>query len=1122
MLSRRVVLIVFLLITCNFVNAIISQEEARNLVLDQILVDEIGNVDVYEFASVITTDTLFLCNDKTIENPYSSNWIYFVDDLLFALWEHPCRYIFIDEQTGKNIIVNETIYPENFNDMELISFIERPTIESSLIPNPDADIIQREDNPNLYAVIISTEIAQAPYAQSLWGSSALTYTTLTEYGFIDDNIFLHHQIGNSMYGADFNGDGNDDIDYWATYDMISSTFMNLAGDYDPGNPQYNPDIPELQEDDKLFVFVYTHGRYPSWYSQYASIMIPGLEYNAELFKNNVQNIDCQQITFFFQQCHSGGFVDILINDPLAACKNRVVHAACGLDEYSFCEIWETGIVIPNQPLEHYYAEMAYYWNSAFRGFFPGSLVHPWTPGDAVGEGNLTLHYDENGILMPEIHPDRNNDNVITLQEAYYYTDYHDTTSPRQINSYGDLEGIYDPHPFFLEHYPEDLPVHPVDESNYSLLELYCLEDYYVGELTESQTIDGDFLIKGDLIIGPEVTLTIDNESTLKVDDDASVTLTGKSMVEILNASIFLLEPGSSLFGSEHTIWVDPETGEMYDTFEEAYSNIPEIGPEHEIPGDRIVSADEGLFQANGEENNRITINCIGESFWDGFYLGNGLSHKMYYCDITNTRRISVKGTNDNTDAWLEINHSNITYCGQIYSQNTHFVIKYSLYAFNEGPIVASQSQNNFLHNQICYNGGGGIVINYSSDTPNNIFFNYIFENYDRGILLYDVPSELWHNHIFDNNGEGLVAIGNSNCAYLNDNVIQNNNDAELLALHFCFPDFYSPSPLHHGNTISDIDGYEPGTSDQYLLMCGGHAGYPHDLTENTIDTSDDSRFFPDIDAFFFGYERPAEKVLYDEGIENIIDENYDNAKLNMKDIIDIYTDTEIAIKALQWLTYLENFSGQDFEALRNYIEDIDSNINIHFVNPKNKAITSTYMMEENYEIAIERYEEVILNPPSVQDSIFALIDEGYCYLKLLESGNRELPQICSVKPKSTEEYSMIKGSLLSQLFGENNEEGIEQNIPSVPVLHNNFPNPFNPETTIKFSIPEDSKVKLIVYNIRGQKVKTLVNDELEKGIHEVIWAGKNDNNKSVASGVYFYKFDVNDKTKAIKKCLMLK
>ena len=1126
MLIRRVVLIVLLLIACNFVNAIISQEEARNMVLEQILIDEIGNVDVYEFTSIITTDTLFLYNDKTIENPYSSNWVYFVDDLIFALWEHPCRYLFIDEQTGNNIIVNETIYPENFNDMELISFIERPIIESSLIPNPDADIIQREINPNLYAVIICTENLQNTQQQGLWGCSALTYTALTEYGFEEDKIFLHYQVGNSNFGNDFNGDGNDDIDFWATPNIVGRTFGNLAGNYYPGHAFYNPDIPELQENDKLFVFAYTHGRYPSMYSDYASLMLPQGEYSAAELNYDVRNIDCQQITFLFQNCHSGGFVDILIDDPLAVCKNRVVHASCGLEEVSFAEIWETGIIGPLPADQHnYFAEITFYWVSALRGFFPGNPEAPWIPGNAVGEGYLTPHYDENGILMPEIHPDKNNDNVITLEETYYYADYHDTTSPRHINAAGNLEGIYDPHPFLLELYPERFPVHPIDESNYSLLDLYCLDDFYCGELTESHAIYGTFLINGDFIIGPEVNLRIDDESVFTVVDGASVTLTGRSLVEIIGASIFILEPGSSLFGTEHVIWVDPETGESYDDFEEAYQANPQIGDEDEIPGDRIVSAEEGLFQANGEEDNRITISCIGESSWDGFYLGNGLSHKMYYCDITDTRLISAKGTIPNTDAWLVIYYSNITNCNQICCQNTHFSIRHSFYCYNAGPILTSNSQNVLWSNTIAHNSGGGIVISYPSETLNSIQNNNILYNSGKGILLYDVPSELFNNHMHYNDSHGFVAMGNSNCAYLNWNWFYNNYDAELFAFHNCFPDFTSPSPLHHANRIEDTDGYVPGTLDQYLLMCGAHEGEPHDISDNNIDTSDESRFFPSIDAFYFDDEEPPEKLLYKEALANIIDENYDDAKLDMKDVIDIYPETETSVYALKWLVYLEKFSGQDFLTLRNYIENINGVLYTHLELPKYKAITSTYMSEEDYETAIARFEETIYNQTSEQDSIFALIDEGFCYLMLQEMGNRALPEKCTLKPRSFDEYQVNSKDLISQLLGEpqsNPEEEPSGSLPDCVTLHRNYPNPFNPETTIPFSIPEDGKVNLTIYNIKGQKVKTLANDQLKKGFHEIIWNSKDNNGKLVTSGIYFYKFNVNGKTKGIKKMILLK
>ena len=102
-----------------------------------------------------------------------------------------------------------------------------------------------------------------------------------------------------------------------------------------------------------------------------------------------------------------------------------------------------------------------------------------------------------------------------------------------------------------------------------------------------------------------------------------------------------------------------------------------------------------------------------------------------------------------------------------------------------------------------------------------------------------------------------------------------------------------------------------------------------------------------------------------------------------------------------------------------------------------------------------------------------------------------------------------------------NSNYAQNEIPESAISLNNYPNPFNPETTISFSISNDSKVNLSIYNIRGQKVRTLIKDQLEKGFHEIIWNSKDKNGKSVASGVYFYKFKVGDYQK-IKKMLLLK
>ena len=86
----------------------------------------------------------------------------------------------------------------------------------------------------------------------------------------------------------------------------------------------------------------------------------------------------------------------------------------------------------------------------------------------------------------------------------------------------------------------------------------------------------------------------------------------------------------------------------------------------------------------------------------------------------------------------------------------------------------------------------------------------------------------------------------------------------------------------------------------------------------------------------------------------------------------------------------------------------------------------------------------------------------------------------------------------------------------------NYPNPFNPSTTINLELAESGKIELIIYNIKGQKVKTLMDAYSTKGHFEIIWRGQDDNKKNVASGNYFIKLEVNGEEKAVEKCVLLK
>lgn len=101
------------------------------------------------------------------------------------------------------------------------------------------------------------------------------------------------------------------------------------------------------------------------------------------------------------------------------------------------------------------------------------------------------------------------------------------------------------------------------------------------------------------------------------------------------------------------------------------------------------------------------------------------------------------------------------------------------------------------------------------------------------------------------------------------------------------------------------------------------------------------------------------------------------------------------------------------------------------------------------------------------------------------------------------------------------EEEIKVELASSSSLNQNYPNPFNAQTTIRYYLPQSSRVDLCIYNIKGQKVKTLVDGFQTVGFQSVTWDGTNRNGEQVASGIYFYKIKTGY-SQEIKKMVLLK
>jgi len=93
-------------------------------------------------------------------------------------------------------------------------------------------------------------------------------------------------------------------------------------------------------------------------------------------------------------------------------------------------------------------------------------------------------------------------------------------------------------------------------------------------------------------------------------------------------------------------------------------------------------------------------------------------------------------------------------------------------------------------------------------------------------------------------------------------------------------------------------------------------------------------------------------------------------------------------------------------------------------------------------------------------------------------------------------------------------------IPDKFIIKQNFPNPFNPLTTISFKIPLESIVSLTIYDIQGKVVRKLVHRSRLVGSHNMVWDATNDKGLAVSAGMYFYRLEFDDVVKTMKMLLV--
>ena len=542
-----------------------------------------------------------------------------------------------------------------------------------------------------------------------------------------------------------------------------------------------------------------------------------------------------------------------------------------------------------------------------------------------------------------------------------------------------------------------------------------------------------------------------------------------------------------------------------------------LSPDDGWDGVFIYDCDEITFTNPTFENCDLYLEDTEISINDGNFANSIIEHHNNVLNLTNV---------DFYDSFI---YANAT--GSISQDDSDVqILSCSINNSLSGTAIYISSYSNFTisGNYITCNGTGIDINESGTGLYHKISNNEINGNSNSfGILLYHTYVDITGHNNIHNKNVGILGMSNCEINLVGDanapyQQIHNNGFDELIFTHDSFP-----YRLYY-NKIYDND------HENYLLKCADHGGArPHRVTNNYWgdDFDPDLDFYP-ADAFVYepiwnpgGIEDGTVEEMFSQAKQYEEEGNYDLARQLYKAIISDFPESDLAKASAKELFSLEAKSDKNFTELKSYYLT-EPNMSYDEDIQKLSGYLSNYCEVKmlNFETAITYCEDIITDPSSsFQDSIYAVINAGYIYLMMEEEDRSSyIGEITSLKPKSSKEFELKRDHLLNILFGNQTNDEEDTNIPSVPVLSNNFPNPFNPTTTISFSIPVASKIELSVYNIKGQKVKSLVTDSFESGNHSVIWNGKDDTGKSIGSGVYFYKLNVNGVSNQIRKCILMK
>jgi tetratricopeptide (TPR) repeat protein len=427
-------------------------------------------------------------------------------------------------------------------------------------------------------------------------------------------------------------------------------------------------------------------------------------------------------------------------------------------------------------------------------------------------------------------------------------------------------------------------------------------------------------------------------------------------------------------------------------------------------------------------------------------------------------------------------------------------------------------------------GYGMVLQNIWPDGCNGKFEDITISHNKYGLFLYNSSPLLERVFIADNDYAGLMCMRNShpfvtkssiNNTYIHDQVLENERP-EVSLYEDCFPAL----------VVNDIifgDGYSLFSYDSNPAALNCPDNYWGTLDEETIRQS----FFPPLWEVNF-MPILTESIMINNaptlitgyfvnavGFEKLGD--FTTASNMYKTIIENYPTSQEAPESASRLVCIAQTEAELLLA-KNYLDDI------YELYPSTHLANAAYLdsklcdrLMEEYSEAIAGYQERLEDDISYLDSLLTQLDIVYTYLEAAANGTKAMPLgvMCMGEPlvsskRAKELEAEILNTVLNQPYpGEN-----FTHVPDVITATDNYPNPFNPTTTIRFSIPKQADCELAIYNIKGQAVKHVLRETKSRGMYKLTWDSKDDKGSPVASGVYFYRLKIDSRITTKKMMLM--